>query len=95
MNKRITLLALISSIFYSLSAQKSLNIDSVFTISMEIQSLTPSRTYTVPANKIWKIETMGQTCLNMGNGRIELIENLIIKMIIICFIINRHEIKVI
>ena len=95
MNKRITLLALISSIFYSLSAQKSLNIDSVFTISMEIQSLTPSRTYTVPANKIWKIETMGQTCLNMGNGRIELIENLIIKMIIICFSINRHEIKVI
>ena len=95
MNKRITLLALISSIFYPLSAQKSLNIDSVFTISMEIQSLTPSRTYTVPANKIWKIETMGQTCLNMGNGRIELIENLIIKMIIICFIINRHEIKVI
>ena len=95
MNKRITLLALISSIFYPLSAQKSLNIDSVFTISMEIQSLTPSRTYTVPANKIWKIETMGQTCLNMGNGRIELIENLIIKMIIICFSINRHEIKVI
>lgn len=72
MNKRITLLVLISSIFYPLYAQKALNVDSVFTISMEIQSLTPSRSYTVPANKIWKIETMGQTCLNMGNGRIEL-----------------------
>jgi hypothetical protein len=72
MNKKFILSLVFWSFFYTLSAQKSLNIDSVFTISMEIQTLIPTRTFTVPVNKIWKIETLGNTCVNQGAGRIEL-----------------------
>lgn len=69
MYKKIIFSVAIFLIFNPLSAQKSLNIDSVFTISMNL-FLTPP--ITVPVNKIWKIETMGQSCINTGSGRIEL-----------------------
>jgi hypothetical protein len=55
-----------------LHAQKSLNIDSVFTISMQIDNIYTIPTFIVPANKIWKIENIGTSSINSGNARVEL-----------------------
>jgi hypothetical protein len=72
MIKNIVLLVCVFYFARPLHAQKSLNVDSVFTINMEIVTNNTIPTFTVPANKIWKIETIGTSSVNSGSARVEL-----------------------
>jgi hypothetical protein len=72
MIRNIAFLAFIFYFAHPLHAQKSLNIDSVFTISMQIDNINTIPIFIVPANKIWKIENIGTSSINSGNARVEL-----------------------